>query len=124
MQTPLTAAAGQSAQHTIPRGICPPNISADYPEQRYFCGDSPRFSHRVASNPDAGPLTKIGVYRNAHDDDARLTIEMVGAGEIHSHLSSIALREVAARLLDAAHDIEQHPAASLVAAAEPDRAAA
>lgn len=114
MTAPNTAAAGQPA-HRLDRGICLPRIPHDYPEQRYFSGKSAKFHHRVDSETNGSPLTRVGVYRCANTDEARLTIEVPGAAEAHSYLSADALREVAARLLDAAHDIGANPASALMA---------
>lgn len=65
---------------------------------------------RLRNAESAG--TSLAVLRPATEDLARLTIELGCACYVRAVLAPSELREIAARLIDAAHDIETHPAAA------------
>ena len=89
-----------------------------YADQRYFTGLAGRNRDVYASGNHIAQLsaTKVEVYRHGPDDCAMLTIQVEhhhGKSETTANLKPAELRDLAQRLLDAAHDIEAHPAASL-----------
>lgn len=65
------------------------------------------------------PSTEIEVFRSAHDDFARVDVQIGHPSLVNLwlRLTPADLRDMAARLIDAAHDIEAFPAASLAEAA-------
>lgn len=85
-----------------------PHCPASHPDQRYFCD---------ASGVDTYESRWIGgmvrVYRNAARDVADVDIRAT-AGRVDvqagASLTPAELRELAHRLLDAAHDLEAFPA--------------
>ena len=80
------------------------------------------------SNEHPQPLTHgettLGVYRDAKRQVAELEINVASIASIGIELTPTKLRELAARLLDAAHDIEANPAAKLMEAQATEQAAA
>ena len=80
------------------------------------------------SNEHPQPLTHgettLGVYRYAKRQVAELEINVASIARIGIELTPTKLRELAARLLDAAHDIEANPAAKLMEAQAAEQAAA
>ena len=80
------------------------------------------------SNEHPQPLThgetRLGVYRDAKRQVAELEINVASIARIGIELTPTKLRELAARLLDAAHDIEANPAAKLMEAQAAEQAAA
>ena len=80
------------------------------------------------SNEHPQPLTHgettLGVYRDAKRQVAELEINVASIASIGIELTPTKLRELAARLLDAAHDIETNPAAKLMEAQATEQAAA
>ena len=80
------------------------------------------------SNKHPQPLTHgettLGVYRDAKRQVAELEINVASIASIGIELTPTKLRELAARLLDAAHDIEANPAAKLMEAQAAEQAAA
>ena len=68
--------------------------------------------------------TTLGVYRDAKRQVAELEINVASIARIGIELTPTKLRELAARLLDAAHDIEANPAAKLMEAQATEQAAA
>ena len=64
------------------------------------------------------------VYRNAQREVAELGIEVDSIASMNIELTPEKLRELAARLVDAAHDIEANPAAKLMEAQAAEQAAA
>ena len=80
------------------------------------------------SNEHPQPLTHgettLGVYRDAKRQVAELEINVASIASIDIELTPTKLRELAARLLDAAHDIEANPAAKLMDALAAEQAAA
>ncbi|HXC38455.1 MAG TPA: hypothetical protein VN667_05870 [Burkholderiales bacterium] len=96
-----------------------PSVPADYPLQRYFIGPAPDHVHQL----DALNIKDEGyvrVYRSARNNDADLVLgKASGRSSISASFSLTPdqLRELASRLLDAAHDIETNPAEVLAKAA-------
>ena len=80
------------------------------------------------SNEHPQPLTHgettLGVYRDAKRQVAELEIDVASIASIGIELTPTKLRELAARLLDAAHDIEANPAAMLMLARAAEQEAA
>ena len=80
------------------------------------------------SNEHPQPLTHgettLGVYRDAKRQVAELEINVASIARIGIELTPTKLRELAARLLDAAHDIEANPAAKLMKAQAAEQVAA
>ena len=80
------------------------------------------------SNEHPQPLTHgettLGVYRDAKRQVAELEINVASIASIGIELTPTKLRELAARLLDAAHDIEANPAAMLMLAQAAEQEAA
>ena len=80
------------------------------------------------SNEHPQPLTHgettLGVYRDAKRQVAELEINVASIARIDIQLTPTKLRELAARLLDAAHDIEAAPAAMLMLAQAAEQEAA
>ncbi|HRM66901.1 MAG TPA: hypothetical protein PLB24_07830 [Comamonas denitrificans] len=80
------------------------------------------------SNEHPQPLTHgettLGVYRDAKRQVAELEINVASIACIGIELTPTKLRELAARLLDAAHDIEANPAAMLMLAQAAEQEAA
>ena len=80
------------------------------------------------SNEHPQPLTHgettLGVYRDAKRQVAELEIDVASIASIGIELTPTKLRELAARLVDAAHDIETNPAAKLMEAQAAEQAAA
>ena len=80
------------------------------------------------SNEHPQPLTHgettLGVYRDAKRQVAELEINVASIASIGIELTPTKLRELAARLLDAAHDIEAAPAAMLMLAQAAEQEAA
>lgn len=80
------------------------------------------------SNEHPHPLTHgettLSVYRYAKKQVAVLGINVASIASIDIELTPTKLRELAARLLDAAHDIETNPAAMLMLAQAAEEAAA
>lgn len=60
----------------------------------------------------------ISVLRSAKKEVARLEIALGATCHVRALLDPAELRDLAARLIDAAHDIEAHPAAELQAERE------
>jgi hypothetical protein len=103
-------------QH-VPR---PPHVcEAPYHAQRRF-GPVNEAGTTDAIKPKSKEKTfcEVKVMRYAETDNARLSIEigLFTSACIDVRLRPNELRELAARLLDAAHDIEANPAAKLIAA--------
>jgi hypothetical protein len=124
MNSPQTDAAGQPAQHRLHRGICPPRVPVTAPDQRYYQGVNP-FDWGVDNATGEPWPIAVRVFRFARNNTASVAMRLCGGGaEMEAAMDSVSLREFAARLLDAAHDIEQHPAASLATARTADEVAA
>ena len=80
------------------------------------------------SNEHPQPLTHgettLVVYRDAKRQVAELEINVASIARIDIELTPTKMRELAARLLDAAHDIEANPAAMLMLAQAAEQEAA
>ena len=68
--------------------------------------------------------TTLGVYRDAKRQVGELEINVASIARIGIELTPQKLRELATRLVDAAHDIETNPAAKLMEAQATEQAAA
>lgn len=102
---------------------CAADVPSDpqYAAQRYFRGLAGKSRDIYASGKHIAKLssTTANVYRHGPDDCAMLTIEVEhhhGKSQTTANLKPAELRDLAQRLLDAAHDIEVHPAAVLACA--------
>lgn len=99
----------------------PPTVPPAHPDQRYFHGrDGTR--HVDAEKYTASAL----VYRNGGKDLAEITVSVRTARsgvQVDLELNPDQLRELAQRLLDAAHDIDAHPAEVLKKASQTSGAA-
>lgn len=102
----------------------PPYISPEtkYADQRYFSRNGkPQSKLQIGISLDtfgAWHSTEAGVYRNACEDTAELSLTNHTTHcrfESMVSLGPTELRELASRLLDAAHDLEINPAKKLVA---------
>lgn len=96
-----------SAAHT-PR---PAHAAATHPEQRYF--SETRAGGGVYAAPTYTDRARARVYRYARHDTAELSIRLGTSFEASAEFTPEDLRRIASDLPDAAHDIEQHPAATL-----------
>jgi len=94
-RTPLTS--GMGGQHN---GL------------RLFAG-TPATGYAVDTFGTATAKQGARLYRPAYLNTAVLWLDVPATTSVHLALAPQALRELAGRLLDAAHDIEQNPAASL-----------
>ena len=96
----------------------------EYAYQRRFGSDEQdayRGTASVDKRSDAELSTPMGwasVYRDGKRDRAELRIELGGGStaRITFNLDAAGLRDLAARLLDAAHDLESAPAEALMRA--------
>lgn len=101
--------------------VRPPKVSTDYPNQRYFHGADGDLN--VTSRNEAwDTFAEVRVYRDGEQDVAQLRMRIAALGlkanvEVDARFNPEQLREIAQRLLDAAADIERHPAAMLKVAA-------
>lgn len=86
-----------------------------HPNQRYFTEG--RTSHGIHGEALYTDVPHVRVYRDATKDHAELLIRLACMFEATAVLTPANLRRLASDLLDAAHDIEQHPAAALAAQA-------
>lgn len=88
----------------------PPRVPAEaqHSNQRWFKGTG--FSVR----PPGDFYSSAEVYRDGRKDSAEVRLTMRGGGPVYFdaalELNAGALRELAQRLLDAAHDLEVFPA--------------
>ena len=93
-----------------------------YMNQRSF-GPPGEFSNEHPQHLTHGE-TALRVYRYANKQVAVLGINVASTASIDIQLTPTKLRELAARLLDAAHDIEANPAAMLMLAQAAEQEAA
>jgi hypothetical protein len=84
---------------------------------RLFAG-TPSTGYAVDTFATCTAMKGARVYRPANVNAAVLWVDDRSGGSTHLMLAPEALRELAGRLLDAAQDIEQTPAAALAAQAE------
>ena len=98
---------------------CAADVPSDprHTAQRYFNGlGGNRKVHASGKHIALLSGISVDVWRLSKDDCALLTIEVEhhhGKSETTANLKPAELRDLAQRLLDAAHDIEAHPATSL-----------
>ena len=108
----------------------PPEVSLEpiYADQRYFTHGSSRTQHNKTlksalidrSNPFADPGysdASVEVYRNGKSDTVELRREVNtnwNSSETRVQCTADELRDIAYRLLDAAHDLEGNPARMLM----------
>ena len=105
--SPASADAG-TKQRTPPYIPAAPNDSQRYFRREGDCGHS-------MSVGDSSTLLKV--FRFSSEEYARLQIEIRsqnGYTSTTANLSAGQLRDVASRMLDAAHEIETHPANQLL----------
>lgn len=112
---------GSSIFVHLPRPAIVPD-EPRYANQRRF-GSGPGFrTTRVApSDREACSMNaQAVVYRDGECDLAELSLNLglSTCAQITERLTPTELRDLAARLIDAAHDIEAHPAAALAAEQE------
>lgn len=95
--------------------------------QRYFKPASScalEYEARAAQdNATAYTEASIRVYRSSMRDYAEVKMQLALGhhdAQLACQFTAFELREIAQRLLDAAHDIDTHPAAALMAQAEPE----
>ena len=93
----------------------PAIIPAEQPAQRYFAEG--RASGGIYGAPHYTNQPRARVYRHAGQNTAELSIRLGTSFEASADFTPADLRRIASDLLDAAHDIEQHPAATLAAQA-------
>jgi hypothetical protein len=99
----------------------PATSDDEYRNQRYFQGVRyPDKEHDIGFGMRVGENTEVTVYRDAHHDVARLSLYVSmenSVAELRACLCPSTLRELAQRLLDAAHDIDVNPSCLLQEAA-------
>jgi hypothetical protein len=110
MNSPQTDAAGQPAEHTLHRGICSPSISSNYRTQAWFYGIEKRGDVFGIDPHSSGLGAQASVFRFTTLPFAELDLKRPGLGQFTICLRSPQLRELAARLLDAAHDLDTYAA--------------
>lgn len=91
---------------------------AEYSYQRRFGADS-HSAHGLQLSSERESRPEVTVYRDGTTDLAELQVDLGlwCKASIQVQMTPVELRELAARLLDAAHDIETLPAAVLTQAA-------
>jgi hypothetical protein len=101
----------------------PAYVPADYSYQRRFGSDTYDAFQGTASidkrsDESGAPMGSASVYRDGNRDQAELRVEIGGrsSARITLNLTASGLRDLAARLLDAAHDLESAPAEVLMRA--------
>lgn len=99
----------------------PPHVSAaPYQTQRRF-GPPNCVPHRmpepIEPKTEEQGHARLSVFRDGEEDVAELNFSMglLSRARIDVSMTPSDLRELAARLLDAAHDIQTNPAAKLMA---------
>lgn len=110
----------------------PAHVAPDYAYQRRF-GSDEHDAYRGTASVDkrsddefSAPMGWASVYRDGKRDRAELRIELGGGcstARITFNLDAAGLRDLAARLLDAAHDLESAPAEVLRRASAPTESA-
>lgn len=99
----------------------PPYVpqSVGHAWQRRFGASDTQLGMPVRHDCNQPFVCSIEVFRDAEEDAAELNVEMGlhTRARIGVRLNAGELRDLAARLLDAAHDIETLPAATLARAA-------
>lgn len=106
----------QTTTHTYRPAISP--VAAPHQYQRRFGPNGPS-CYGLKATTDKEFQPEVSVYRDSGEDFAELRVNLglFTSADFKVRLTPAELREVAARLLDAAHDIETLPAAVLTQAA-------
>lgn len=104
--------------HTPRLAIVP--TDAKYAQQRRYGAPTGAYGIHLQHDKKEPQRNTLVVFRDGHEDVAELTIEMGLSTRacITVRLTPDELRDLAARLIDAAHDIETLPAATLARAQE------
>lgn len=119
---PASADAGTHASHRI----SPHVPAAPHSGQRYFTRGDPHSRSleldegKRATATDQHSSCEVRVYRSATEDRIQLTTSVncnFNQATVTALLTAPELRDLSARLLDAAHDLEVNPASTLVALA-------
>ena len=107
-----------SVSHTLPKRPAQLITTGNW---RYFAETNPESGTplRATIDPhrDGSSMLQVEVARRPKRDHAHLTFWIHGLGRIGPQLTSHQLRRLASDLLDAADDIDYHPASQLTAAA-------
>ena len=100
----------------------PALIPASHPQLRRFGADKETLDYKLkCSSKTARPMqAEARVLRDGERDAAELTLKLglYTNAEITVELTPDELRDLARRLIDAAHDLEAHPAAALAREAQ------
>ena len=117
------AAEGSSVFVHAPRPALVPQEPNHYWQRRFGAGDMPSDYIQPATECEAALLiAQFEVFRDGEYDlaEVRARLGIRTTAEVTIRLPPAELRDLAARLIDAAHDIEAHPSATLA----PEREAA
>ena len=105
-----------SLSHITPKRAAQPSKIGNW---RFYAETNPeaRTPLRIALEPhrDLGSFCQIEVSRRPKRDHAHLSLCVQGLGRLTLQLTSHQLRRLASDPLDAANDIDTHPAATLAA---------
>lgn len=125
--TPLSLATPQPSSATEAWAPVAPYIPSnpDHKDQRYFSRSGNNHSLELASGTEhefvhagyVNACADVKLYRNARYNTADLTLVVRVNGskaETTVECTAAELRAIAYRLLDAAHDIDTHPASQLM----------
>lgn len=105
--------------------VMAPVVPVTHPLQRYF---SRRTGNMNPGQSCIGPHDEAGVFRDAESDQVRVSLncahysesfERISNASVAVYMTAAQLRTFAARLLDAAYDLETYPAAVLMAGVAP-----
>lgn len=106
-----------------------PAITTDTPKcewQRRFGNAAETLGYNLTTSTDKNTPATIDIFRDAATNVAslRLNLGLWTEASMAVRLTPAEMRELAARLVDAAHDIETNPAAKLMEAQATEQAAA
>ena len=90
-----------------------PEISDGFPDQRWFTGPNNERRVQITLQKKRSSSQSAALVRIASENKAELGIRFdtgITSGSIDVALTATELRELAQRLLDAAHDIDTNPA--------------
>lgn len=90
-----------------------PQVSDGFPDQRWFTGPNKELQVQITLQKKRSSSQSIKVVRLASENKAELGIRFdtgITSGAIDVALTATELRELAQRLLDAAHDIDTNQA--------------
>lgn len=90
-----------------------PEVSEGFPDQRWFAGPNKKLQVQITLQKKRSSSQSTKVVRLASENKAELGIRFdtgITSGSIDVALTATELRELAQRLLDAAHDIDTNPA--------------